>query len=81
MGVPAINIEPADGLGLNYLPDYGQGELWERAATTEELFAAKDKLLAVVKGGGAKREESVRHFRSLIFGEPTKDRIVQAFDL
>lgn len=81
MGVPAINIEPQDGLGLNYLPDYGRGELWERATTPEELFTAKNKLLANVRAAGPQRVESVRAFRELIFGDPTPEKIVQAFDL
>ena len=81
MGVPAINIEPKDGLGLNYLPDYGKGELWERATTPEELITARDRLLESVRAAGPQRAQSVRAFRELIFGEPTREKIIQAFDL
>ena len=81
MGVPAVNVEPVDGLGLNYLPDYGQGELWERATNAEELFAAREKLLDNIRKADHKRSESVRAFRELIFGEPTGEKIVQTFDL
>ncbi len=81
MGVPAINVEPATGLGLNYLPDYGQGELWERASSAEELLAAREKLLDNVRKADHKRVENIHIFRGLVFGEPSVDKTVRAFDL
>ena len=81
LGVPAINIDPTEGLGLNYLPAYAQGELWERASYAEELLRAREKLLDKTRNADHKRTEKVRAFRNLIFGEPTVDKIVQAFDL
>ena len=81
MGVPAVNVEPVDGLGLNYLPDYGQGELWERATNAEELLAAREKLLDNIRKADHKRSEKVRAFRELIFGEPTTEKIIQTFEL
>ena len=81
MGVPAVNVEPAEGLGLNYLPDYGQGQLWDRASSTEELLAAREKLLDNARQGDNKRAEATRALRNLVFGEPTVEKIVQTFDL
>ena len=81
MGVPAVNVEPAEGLGLNYLPDYGQGELWDRASSAEELLAARQKLLDNARQGDNKRAEATRTLRNLVFGEPTVEKIVQTFDL
>ena len=81
MGVPAINVEPVEGLGLNYLPDYGQGQLWDRATSAAELLAAREKLLDNARKGDNKRIEAIRTFRGLVFGEPTVDSIVRTFDL
>ena len=81
MGMPAINVEPADGLGLNYLPPYGQGELWERVTTPAEFQAARTALLEYAQAVGKKRDDNIRTFREMVFCKPSKEKIIRTFDL
>ena len=74
-GIPAIAVDSADHTGLNYLPPFGQGTLWERISAPEELLPARTRLLASMRP-----EEAVK-FRDLLFERPDAERIIQCFDL
>lgn len=84
-GIFVLNVEdPAGipGLGLNYLPDYGKGFLWESVRHAEDV----EKALAAARRAQASsdahtRREQVRTFRDLLFTEPTPERIREAFEL
>ena len=81
MGVPAIAVNSADGVTLNYLPAYGEGELWESIGTVEEFFPAREKLMQALKNDPHGRTDRIITFRALLFTEPTEERIIQAFEL
>ncbi len=80
LGVPAIAVgDPScvPGLGLNYLPPFGKGSLWEEVHSADELPAAVPKLREAATAPG--REQQVEAFRELLFAEPTEQRIASAF--
>ena len=82
MGVPAISVEDAlhiPGLGLNYLPDCGEGELWEKAHDPAEMPGIVARLQAYCKKSG--RKKAVEKFRARLFTEPTSANIRAAFNL
>ena len=81
LGVPVIAVQNIAGITFNYLPEYGRGELWESAGSAEEFFTAREKLMQTLTGDAYSREERVYTFRSLMFTEPTQEKIFQAFDL
>ena len=81
MGVPAIAVNSTQGVTLNYLPQYGEGELWKSITTVEEFFPAREKLMQALKNDPQGRTDRIITFRALLFTEPTDERIVQAFEL
>ena len=81
MGLPVITVNNASNTGLNYLPDYGQGELWESITDAESFFPAMEKLFAGLKSDRAARRERINAFRSLLFTRPDQEKIIQAFEL
>ena len=81
MGVPAIAVNNKQGVALNYLPQYGESELWESISNVEEFFPAREKLMQALKNDPHGRTARIITFRALLFTEPTEERIVQAFEL
>jgi hypothetical protein len=79
LGLPVLAVaHPRPGLGLDYLPDFGKGELWESVSVPEDLEPALERLLAFARS--SERPQRVRDFRGLLFTEPTPERIRQAFE-
>lgn len=74
-GIPAVAVDSAAHTGLNYLPPFGQGTLWERISTPEELLPVRARLL------DSMRPEEALKFRDMLFENPSPARIVQCFDL
>ena len=81
MGLPVIAVEPEDGTGLNYLPGYGKGELWDSISRADGFFPACDRLWGVLEREPVLRQEKIKVFRSLMFTKPTEEAIIQAFEL
>ena len=81
MGLPVIAVEPEDGTGLNYLPGYGKGELWDSISGPEGFSPASDRLLGVFEREPVLRQERIKVFRGLMFTKPTEEAIIQAFEL
>jgi hypothetical protein len=80
LGLPVLSAtgEPdTPHEGLNYLPDYGRGVLWERVAGPEDVPGA----LALLADASGERREQARVLRDMLFCEPTPDRTRQAFEL
>jgi hypothetical protein len=84
-GIVVLNAADSSGLpglGLNYLPPYGEGVLWthvRRSAEVEQAFrAARER-----NASDSEEERRARRlaFRDLLFTEPTPERIREAFDL
>ncbi|MDR2125125.1 MAG: hypothetical protein LBP38_09150 [Desulfovibrio sp.] len=81
-GIPVLAVEDPSGiagLGLNYLPPCGKGELWESVRAPEEIAPALAGLYARL--GDPERPAKVRAFRDLLFCEPTPERIRESFSL
>lgn len=81
MGLPVIVVEPKDGTGLNYILDYGKGELWDSISEVNDFFPARERLFEALKTNPEHRKERVDAFRSLLFTKPTEEMIIQAFEL
>jgi hypothetical protein len=80
MGIPVLHAgDAAHGHGLNYLPDYGKGVLWEEVSRGEDMPAAMRVLRAGLRD--PRRVEMTLRFRDLLFTEPTPERIADAFGL
>jgi hypothetical protein len=80
LGIPVLSAtgEPdTPHEGLNYLPDYGRGVLWERVAEPGDVPGA----LALLAAASGKRREQARVLRDMLFCEPAPECIRQAFDL
>ena len=80
LGVPVLSATGEPGTpeeGLNYLPEYGRGVLWERVAGADDVPGA----FAVLAAAAGKRREQAAALRDMLFCEPTPERIRQAFDL
>jgi hypothetical protein len=81
-GIFVLNADdPAGlpGLGLNYLPAYGEGILWKSVQRTEDV----EKALRSAADPEARnaRLACAGAFRELLFTEPTPKRIYEAFEL
>ncbi|MDR1947357.1 MAG: hypothetical protein LBQ51_09375 [Desulfovibrio sp.] len=79
-GIPVLAVEDPSGiagLGLNYLPDFGKGELWESVRAPCDVPRALDRLRAELPD----RPEKVRAFRDMLFCEATPERIRESFRL
>ncbi|MDR1685617.1 MAG: hypothetical protein LBR82_04120 [Desulfovibrio sp.] len=82
VGIPVLAVEDPSGipgLGLNYLPPYGKGALWESVRNPEEIAPALAGLRARLTD--PERPAEVRAFRDLLFCEPTPERIRDSFNL
>jgi hypothetical protein len=80
LGIPVLAVEDPSGipgLGLNYLPPYGKGELWESVRAPEEFVPALAGLCAHLND--PERPAKARAFRNLLFCEPTPERIRESF--
>ncbi len=82
LGVPVLNVEdPAKvhGLGLKYLPEFGEHELWADVTNHYEVTSA----LARLREFRTRPEYPARleAFRNLLFTRPTPERIREAFGL
>ena len=84
LGVPAINIDDASGipgLGLNYLPPFGKGQLWENARDLPELEAARIKLRNTTAVLSVKEYAAlVTEFREMLFTKPDAANMSKAFN-
>lgn len=79
-GIPVLSVaERQPGLGMNYLPDYGKGLLWESIEDGAEVEGA----LAALTGGldAPGRDEAVRCLRDMLFTEPNPERVRRDFFL
>ncbi|MDR2603828.1 MAG: hypothetical protein LBC55_00545 [Desulfovibrio sp.] len=82
VGVPVLAVEDPSGmpgLGLNYLPPYGKGELWESVRAPEDIAPALACLRACLSD--PERPAKVRAFRDMLFCEQTPERIRESFML
>lgn len=79
LGIPALTVEKSGELCLNYLPDFGQGILWEKVENESDIEPALAQLAK--QKNTASYVHSVREFTSLLFAEPTEERSIQAFAL
>lgn len=80
LGLPVLSATGEPGApdeGLNYLPGYGRGVLWERVGRAEEIEAA----LASLTATSDQRPEQAKVLRDMFFCEPTPERIRQAFGI
>ncbi|MDR0827819.1 MAG: hypothetical protein LBN33_08110 [Desulfovibrio sp.] len=81
-GLPVLAVEDASGIpgmGLNYLPEYGRGKLWAGVKDVREMKESLQLLHAARLD--PQRPEMVRRFRDLLFCEPDRERIREAFGL
>ena len=79
-GIPVLSVEEQyPELGMNYLPEYGRGVLWESVTGADEVRDALAALGRHVASPG--RAEVVRELRELLFTEPTQERIRRDFCL
>ncbi|MDR2669284.1 MAG: hypothetical protein LBC14_04945, partial [Desulfovibrio sp.] len=82
VGMPVLAVEDSSGipgLGLNYLPPYGKGELWENVRASEDIAPALAGLRACLSD--PERPAKVRAFRDMLFCGPTPERIRESFML
>lgn len=74
MGLPVLAVEDSfPESGLNYLPPYGKGFLWESVQNGQDAQSALCALLARLHEPG--RDEAVLHFKNLLFTRPTPEAI------
>ncbi len=79
LGAPVLQVEEPGGLSLNYLPEFGENEIWARVSRAADVTKALDRLGAF--RSGPEYEARLEAFRSLLFTEPTPERIRGDFGL
>jgi hypothetical protein len=81
-GIPVLSVDDPSGipgLGLNYLPLCGKGELWESVRFPDDIAPALAGLRARLSDPD--RPAKVRAFRDMLFCEATPERIRESFML
>lgn len=78
LGLPVLSARRSEA-DLEYLPNFGQGKLWAEARSTDDIQTGLDQLRAF--RASPDYEATRLAFRSLLFTEPSKNRIIESFDL
>lgn len=81
LGLPVITVDHPHKFTHNYLPDLGQGVIWERAATPAECSAALGRLEARLQDDRASLARVAQEYRATLFQRPDESGIIAAFDL
>ena len=82
VGVPAITVDDSDAnpaLTLNYLPQFGQGTLWQRVTSARQIDAAIQTVCNYTQQPTYSADKNT--FRSLLFTQPTDDNIIALLTL
>ena len=82
LGVPVITVEDTSGvaeLGMNFLPPFGKGQLWQSIRKSSELAPALEELQAFLQTPGYLEKRLA--FRALLYTEPTPARILELLAL
>lgn len=76
LGVPVITVDDPSGiaeLGMNFLPPFGKGQLWQSISRGSELAPALEELGAFLRTPAYLERRLA--FRALLYTEPTPERI------
>lgn len=79
LGIPTLAVEEDTKLSLNYLPPFGEGIVWEKVGSPEQVEPALCSLLKQQRS--QEYTEVVYTLRSMLFTEPTQECIREAFEL
>ncbi len=79
-GIPVVIIGKIDNL-INPLVDFGKGEIWNIAFSDKEAIIQYEKLLKYKKDNPKRVKDIAFWYKNFFFIEPTKDKIVKAFEL
>ncbi len=81
--IPSIVIKNIDGISLNYFDDYGEGVIWDYAEDIYDIMRLLKKYNHSLcqNNGNEKIKECAIYYKDNFFSKPTKDLIINAFDL
>jgi len=80
-GLSVIIVASQDGLTSNPLVDYGKGKIWDMALNKDEIKKSYNKLLKYRLENRKEIEDIALWYKSNFFIEPTRDNIIEAFEL
>jgi hypothetical protein len=81
MGIPVISVMDRRAWDTNYLPDYGRGIIWGEVSSVEELKRQINIFSNINDNESKKMNDIVKTYRNMFFCEPTKGKIIEAFNL
>ena len=81
--IPSIVIKNSNGVTLNYFDEYGKGVIWDYAESTNDVMSLVEKYTQSLSQNRGKKiiDECGTYYKSNFFTKPTKDVIMNAFDL
>jgi len=81
--IPSIVIKNKQGVTLNYFDEYGRGVIWDYAENTNDIMRLVSKYNHSLRqiNGRKKLKECATYYKDNYFSNPTKEAIINAFDL
>ena len=81
LGIPSIDIQYPEKFSHDYMPEIGQGILWDKANDADEVKALVEKFQSALQENPESLKEEARKMREYCFSEPTEELINKAFEL
>ena len=81
--IPSIVIKNTGGVTLNYFDEYGKGVIWDYAENINDIMRLVNKFNHFLSqiNGKKKLKECATYYKDNYFSNPTKEAIINAFDL
>jgi hypothetical protein len=81
LAIPAIVLRSSNKFIHNYLPEYGQGIVWDYAINANDVNKLLDKFNHKIDYEKDTLLQYAEEYKEVFFSEPTEEKIIKAFNL
>jgi hypothetical protein len=81
LGIPVISVNKSNSFSHDFMPDIGQGVIWDRVEDAEGVKKLIAQFKKIIDENSIQLKEEGARVRSFCFSEPTDELIGQAFGL
>jgi hypothetical protein len=83
LGIPTIVLAEKNGLSNDFIPSYtgGKGLIWDKASNITEVIRLIERFEQNLKTNSTEIESLTKKYREMFFCEPTKEKVINAFEL
>ena len=83
LGIPTIVLAEGNRLGNDYIPLNidGRGLIWDKASNVTEAIKLIEQFEQNLKTNSIEIESLAKKYRGMFFCEPTREKIIEAFEL